>query len=367
GASTKEKDGSRDVVPWLLTPEHVDGANLLAESVHFRLAFADFLKSGLWIEKLMEFEKPCPTSAEERLARERKSLLYLYKSEEGKFLQYKDLMTGRLSMRTSRTWDMGSVLSGKRRAMSSVGPLNRTASSVGRAVVAVETRRASTGSPEMADLYGHAESALEPEQLRSLMIHIGFPIFLRSNEYRHYLRTLEAKGSDKSKGSAKGSGKFGASKKFSAKFGSSEKFLGRVAGVGSDKVRGKYGGAGEDVDSGGSGGGLSPYLGLGLGLDYSDDSSGTSVPAPHLDLDPFSKSLQTCMCSCAAFYDEDDLAEATGRGWLGDVCAIVEEVFLGITVHDTSQEGCPIVYANRAYEIMTGYSRGELQGGRGRT
>jgi hypothetical protein len=73
-----------------------EGALLLAERVDFRLAFADFLKAGLWIDKLMDYEKPS-LSVEERLAREKCSSLYLYTPEKGKLRQYDDLMTGSIT------------------------------------------------------------------------------------------------------------------------------------------------------------------------------------------------------------------------------------------------------------------------------
>jgi hypothetical protein len=64
---------------YLSTHAHFDGANRLAKSKNFRLALANFIKSGLWIESLLEYEDPTP---EEALALQKDSLLYLYVPEK---------------------------------------------------------------------------------------------------------------------------------------------------------------------------------------------------------------------------------------------------------------------------------------------
>ncbi|KAJ1399916.1 hypothetical protein B484DRAFT_406150, partial [Ochromonadaceae sp. CCMP2298] len=43
----------RETSPFLSTHAHFDGANRLAKNKSFRLALADFIKSGLWIESLL--------------------------------------------------------------------------------------------------------------------------------------------------------------------------------------------------------------------------------------------------------------------------------------------------------------------------
>mmetsp|Transcript_14776 Transcript_14776/g.32618 ORF Transcript_14776/g.32618 Transcript_14776/m.32618 type:complete len:444 (-) Transcript_14776:76-1407(-) len=254
----------RETSPFLSTHAHFDGANRLAKNKSFRLALADFIKSGLWIESLLRYEAPGEPTPEECLAVQKDSLLYLYAPEKNKLAAYDELMNaGResqiLSMLTSIT-RMDSTIS-----------------------VAPPKRREGP------------DNFLQPEQLRSLMVHIAFSVFLRSSEYQRFLK------------------------------------FGRESGQGYFT----------DVD-----------------CDERDSWASSKLSR---ELNPYSAALQEVLCGCAAYFDEEVLAESLANPqWLSDVSSCVDEYFLGITVCDAS-DGC-MVYANRAYAGTTGYSQKELIG-----
>eukprot|EP01032_Pedospumella_encystans_P021768 gene21768-24684_t len=66
---------------------------------------------------------------------------------------------------------------------------------------------------------------------------------------------------------------------------------------------------------------------------------------------------QEMMLSCAATYDETDLLEALSLvGWTDVLAETFADSSFGITVSDANKEGAPTVYANHAFESLTGYS-----------
>ncbi|KAJ1384327.1 hypothetical protein B484DRAFT_410823 [Ochromonadaceae sp. CCMP2298] len=94
--------GKEDTIPCFTTKAHIEGAVLLSNNKNFRLMFADFIKSGLWIDTLLQYD-PIGTTAthEERLAKEKQSPKYLYAAETNKLAAYSELLVGHVSHRHS--------------------------------------------------------------------------------------------------------------------------------------------------------------------------------------------------------------------------------------------------------------------------
>mmetsp|Transcript_19322 Transcript_19322/g.32306 ORF Transcript_19322/g.32306 Transcript_19322/m.32306 type:complete len:431 (+) Transcript_19322:108-1400(+) len=73
--------------------------------------------------------------------------------------------------------------------------------------------------------------------------------------------------------------------------------------------------------------------------------------------------VQDLLLSCAEVCDEDALlCDLEDPAWMGTVAQIVDEYPLSITICDVSEEGCPIVFANKAMTKLTGYSKTQLIG-----
>jgi hypothetical protein len=75
------------------------------------------------------------------------------------------------------------------------------------------------------------------------------------------------------------------------------------------------------------------------------------------------KRVQEVFLGMAAYFDESALhLELQNPAWVGLVPDTFDSYPLSITISDTSQEGCPIVYANRAFHTLTGLTAPQIMG-----
>lgn len=105
-----------------------------------------------------------------------------------------------------------------------------------------------------------------------------------------------------------------------------------------------------------------------------DDEPSNRSPAPspgkkspRLDsfqnVNPDGSRAQKILQTCADLYTDPDLQLVLrSPAWLETCSQTLKSLSLGITVSDTSKPGSPIVYANTAFKIMSGYKRAELEG-----
>eukprot|EP00600_Ochromonadales_sp_CCMP1393_P001477 CAMPEP_0174984984 /NCGR_PEP_ID=MMETSP0004_2-20121128/18068_1 /TAXON_ID=420556 /ORGANISM="Ochromonas sp., Strain CCMP1393" /LENGTH=341 /DNA_ID=CAMNT_0016237539 /DNA_START=28 /DNA_END=1049 /DNA_ORIENTATION=- len=73
--------------------------------------------------------------------------------------------------------------------------------------------------------------------------------------------------------------------------------------------------------------------------------------------------MQELLLSSAACCDETALIQGLeDPSWTSNVCHTIENHPLSITICDVSEEGCPIVFANKAMTKLTGYSKTQMVG-----
>jgi len=81
------------------------------------------------------------------------------------------------------------------------------------------------------------------------------------------------------------------------------------------------------------------------------------------DANPDGTRAQKILQTCSDLYTDPDLQLVLrSPAWLETCSQTLKSLSLGITVSDTSKPGSPIVYANTAFKIMSGYKRAELEG-----
>ena len=85
--------------------------------------------------------------------------------------------------------------------------------------------------------------------------------------------------------------------------------------------------------------------------------------ATHMVQTNHSKRAQELMLSCAARYDETVLLNYLQKPvWLQRVCAIFRDHTLALCITDTANAGLPVLFANKAFCTMFGYTELELVG-----
>lgn len=108
--------------------------------------------------------------------------------------------------------------------------------------------------------------------------------------------------------------------------------------------------------------------GIEQGKGAPDDNSSRSMAhmnhqGTHMIQTDQSKRAQDLLLNCAAYYDESFLQEYLQEPtWLQRVCAIFHDHPLALCIADTTKVGLPILFANKAFCSMFGYTELELIG-----
>lgn len=98
-------------------------------------------------------------------------------------------------------------------------------------------------------------------------------------------------------------------------------------------------------------------------IEWPHDSRPATLPSPSSHCS--NSHVQQLLLGAAAFYDESHLVDILSTPWWCDsVRQTIDQTHISITVAaaDNEEEGFPLVYANAAFEKLTGYGRAESLG-----
>ena len=257
-----DKDALR---PILLSQELVDGSTKLGVDHIFRASFTNYLKSGIWLDRLS------------RLVPESQPVISSIVRGGG---------------------GLAACLQEYGVSHDKLGPLKCSSSSSDKSSKpSLHSSSKSTAFDAYGDLYSGDTTGFDQEELLVLLFTIVYPIYLSSYEFERYV-------------------KYGI----------------------------EHGKGAED-----------------------DNSSRSHVTVNHHGgtavQDSSSKRAQELLLSCAAYYDESFLQQYLEEpSWIQRVCAIFRDHTFALCITDSTKGGLPILFTNRAFCNMFGYSEFELVG-----
>mmetsp|Transcript_4683 Transcript_4683/g.7648 ORF Transcript_4683/g.7648 Transcript_4683/m.7648 type:complete len:721 (+) Transcript_4683:120-2282(+) len=342
------------------------GSKRLSHNELFRLHFANYIKSGIWLDKLAAYESTaidvddCGSLSSKRRDRRKDPMFsYVgYKHQQKKVLDQESTRTGRMS--DGGTSSRKSVCS-----VSTIGE-NPTLSSLNSNVLlAVATqdagnihRSSSHDSQKKIDEFHESylnlyeDSIFDSVHLMMITMAILFPLFLKSSEYKRFLRGEQSAAVTAATAAAVATNcvhqetvdGFDDASHFSL----SSRSL--VSSSSQEEEDGEYGL-------------LDLYNHLhhhhhffGHHSQHQQQLHQQLVGAPSKQTQ-CSTRLQELLLTCAAFYDEADFVHATSSAhWTLALSELLKNHAQCILVIDVFSEEFPIVYANIAAAKLTGHS-----------
>lgn len=256
-----------------ISRELSEGKYLLAENEPMRISFTAYIKSGVWIDQVLQLVPNgthVEVSHEERLAKDNNNALMEYKHANG----------------SSGTLEGFDLLPEKRKSLN----LFKSPRSSGS-----EKKSPDSPSPRVysSDCYVdiHESGHFNSSQLIAILFSVLYPLYLTSTEYHRFQEGLPL----------------------------IECEVSISAGHGSTKEIKQY--------------------------------------------SQRARRAQEMLLSCAATFDESDLLETLALPhWTDALSETFADCSFGITVSDSNKDGAPIIYANRAFESMTGFSSNRVLG-----
>jgi len=261
--------GHSNVRSLFVSRELSEGKYLLAASEPMRSSFAAYIKSGVWIDQVLQLVPNgtnVEVSHEERLAKDNNHALMEYKHANG----------------CCGTLEGFELMPEKRKSLT----LFKSPRSSGS-----EKKTPDSPTPRIysSDCYVdiHESGHFNSSQLIAILFSVVYPLYLGSTEYRRFQDGLPLVEVDPNNSASVGHGSLREIKQYSAR----------------------------------------------------------------------ARRAQEMLLSCAATFDESDLLETLALPhWTDALTQTFAECTFGITITDSNKEGAPTIYANHAFEAMTGFS-----------
>eukprot|EP00598_Pedospumella_elongata_P011787 CAMPEP_0185015284 /NCGR_PEP_ID=MMETSP1098-20130426/99755_1 /TAXON_ID=89044 /ORGANISM="Spumella elongata, Strain CCAP 955/1" /LENGTH=592 /DNA_ID=CAMNT_0027544407 /DNA_START=60 /DNA_END=1839 /DNA_ORIENTATION=+ len=282
--------------PILLSLELVDGSTKLGVDHIFRASFTNYLKSGIWLDRLS------------RLVPESQPAINCIIRGGG---------------------GLAACLQEYGVSHDKLGPLKCSSSSSDKSSKpSLHSSSKSTAFDAYGDLYSGDTTGFDQEELLVLLFTIVYPIYLSSYEFERYVKygIEHGKGAEDDDSSR------------------SHVTVNHHGGTAIQDTSSKR--AQELLLS------CAAYYDESFLQQYLEEPSDTS-----------SKRAQELLLSCAAYYDESFLQQYLEEpSWIQRVCAIFRDHELALCITDSTKGGLPILFVNKTFCNMFGYSEFELVG-----